>query len=162
MSPLKPRERTPDGATTQVSAGITKSSGADASLTQEADKNITISKNITASGDDTGKLNVNLLGTGSSNGKVLINDAHQCQRLGCECAPVHSMTIDVKNGVNITAGNISFGSYRDTTDSEASADALQVTVGNTVLNCHLRKHQSYRLQQQWRCYSVSGGEPDGH
>lgn len=79
-----------------------------------------------------------------------------------EGAPVHSMTTDLKNGVNITAGNISFASYRDTTDSEASADALQVTVENTVLNCHHRKHQSYRLQQQWRCCSVSGGKPDGH
>ncbi|MJE82174.1 hypothetical protein DLN99_23280 [Salmonella enterica] len=74
---------TPDEATTQggnitVSAGITKSSGADASLTLEADKNITSA---------TGKLNVNLLGAGSSDGKVLINAAHQCQRRGCECAP---------------------------------------------------------------------------
>ncbi|EJH8997375.1 hypothetical protein NF634_004571, partial [Salmonella enterica] len=106
--------RTPDtgsqGGNITVSAEITKSGGDDATLTLEADKNITVNKNITST---TGKLNVNLIGAGSSDGAVVINAAisanggdvnvHRMEKDDGS----HNMTIEVKDRANITAGNIS-------------------------------------------------------
>ncbi|ECE0741977.1 S-layer family protein, partial [Salmonella enterica subsp. enterica] len=108
---------TPDEATTQggnitVSADITKSSGADASLTLEADKNITVNKNITSS---QGKLNVNLLGAGSSDGAVVVNTNANISANGGDVvvkrvdkgeSGSHYLTIDLKDNSSISGGNI--------------------------------------------------------
>ncbi|EJH8997376.1 hypothetical protein NF634_004572, partial [Salmonella enterica] len=99
-----------EGGNITVSADITKDAGADATLTLEADKNITVNKNITSS---QGKLNVNLLGAGSSNGKVTLNatakiDANggdvRVARMTPASDTAHELSMDV-NG-SISAGNI--------------------------------------------------------
>ncbi|MJE82172.1 hypothetical protein DLN99_23270, partial [Salmonella enterica] len=99
-----------EGGNITVSADISKTSGGDATLTLEADKNITVNKNITST---TGKLNVNLIGAGSSDGAVVINAAinasggdvnvHRAEKGDGS----HNMTIEVKSGKTVTAGNIS-------------------------------------------------------
>ncbi|EJF2224602.1 S-layer family protein, partial [Salmonella enterica] len=56
-----------------VNANISKSAGADASLTLAADGNITLSNHSISSSD--GKLDINLLGAGSNSGRVWINNS---------------------------------------------------------------------------------------
>ncbi|HGG4729905.1 TPA: filamentous hemagglutinin N-terminal domain-containing protein [Salmonella enterica subsp. enterica serovar Hvittingfoss] len=114
--------KTPEGATEggniTVGADIIVTGSNETTLTLEADKNIAVNKNITSS---SGKLNVNLLGAGSSDGNVTVNakidakggDVKVARLTAGDDAPAHNMTIKI-NG-NIDAGNITLDGYNKAT-----------------------------------------------
>ncbi|EBJ2068827.1 hypothetical protein DP590_07545 [Salmonella enterica] len=109
-----------EGGNITVNAAIGVTGDKEATLTLEADKNITINanKNITST---KGKLNVNLLGAGSSDGSVTVNakidakggDVKVARLTAGDDAPAHNMTIKI-NG-NIDAGNITLDGYNKAT-----------------------------------------------
>ncbi|HFW3091502.1 TPA: beta strand repeat-containing protein, partial [Salmonella enterica subsp. enterica serovar Reading] len=123
------------GGNITVNADITKDSGGDATLTLEADKNITVNKNITSS---QGKLNVNLIGAGSSDGAVVINAAisanggdvnvHRADKGDVS----HNMTIEVRSGKTVTAGNISLVGVNNVTNTVPVNVSGNLTATNTI------------------------------
>ncbi|HBI5523836.1 TPA: filamentous hemagglutinin N-terminal domain-containing protein, partial [Salmonella enterica subsp. enterica serovar Welikade] len=121
-----------EGGNITVSADITKNSGGDATLTLEADKNIAVNKNITST---EGKLNVNLLGAGSSDGSVIVNTNANITANGGDVAihrvdkgdSSHALTIEVKDRSGITGGNI-------TLEGHALTGTWPVIVRRATLN----------------------------
>ncbi|EMF3576510.1 filamentous hemagglutinin N-terminal domain-containing protein, partial [Salmonella enterica] len=97
-----------------VNANISKSAGADASLTLAADGNITLSNHSISSSD--GKLDINLLGAGSNSGRVWINNS----------------TLS-SNGGNITIDQLNHKTVEG--DAETiNPNAMTVAVSKGILN----------------------------
>ncbi|ELU3716030.1 filamentous hemagglutinin N-terminal domain-containing protein [Salmonella enterica] len=97
-----------------VNADISKSAGADASLTLAAGGNITLSNHSISSSD--GKLDINLLGAGSNSGRVWINNS----------------TLNT-NGGNITIDQLNHRTVEG--DAETiNPNAMTVTVSKGILN----------------------------
>ncbi|EJM4069489.1 filamentous hemagglutinin N-terminal domain-containing protein [Salmonella enterica] len=97
-----------------VNADISKSAGADASLTLAAGGNITLSNHSISSSD--GKLDINLLGAGSNSGRVWINNS----------------TLS-SNGGNITIDQLNHRTVEG--DAETiNPNAMTVTVSKSTLN----------------------------
>ncbi|EGP1136101.1 filamentous hemagglutinin N-terminal domain-containing protein, partial [Salmonella enterica] len=97
-----------------VNAAITKTGGGDASLTLAADGNITVNQDITSSA---GKLDINLLGAGSSSG----------------------ITQVLNSNLTTLGGNITIDQLRHTTpgadgSSVTNPNAMTVKINNSRLN----------------------------
>ncbi|EKR5681555.1 hypothetical protein P8M99_005368, partial [Salmonella enterica] len=97
-----------------VNANISKSAGADASLTLAAGGNITLSNHSISSSD--GKLDINLLGAGSNSGRIWINNS----------------TLS-SNGGNITIDQLNHKTVEG--DAETiNPNAMTVAVSKGILN----------------------------
>ncbi|HAD5970210.1 TPA_asm: hypothetical protein G1Q02_26135, partial [Salmonella enterica subsp. enterica serovar Typhimurium] len=114
---------TQDGSIT-VNADISKISGADTTLTLEADKNITINGTITAT---TGKLNLTLQGAGSSDGAVDIKKAVSLNGGDFKVQRATNSThyLLFSSNQNITAGNISIEGF----SNAGSTNAVKINGG---------------------------------
>ncbi|EKS0707903.1 filamentous hemagglutinin N-terminal domain-containing protein, partial [Salmonella enterica] len=97
-----------------VNANISKSAGADASLTLAADGNITLSNHSISSSD--GKLDINLLGAGSNSGRVWINNS----------------TLS-SNGGNITIDQLNHKTVEGNAET-INPNAMTVAVSKGILN----------------------------
>ncbi|EGL5070027.1 filamentous hemagglutinin N-terminal domain-containing protein [Salmonella enterica] len=97
-----------------VNANISKSAGADASLTLAADGNITLSNHSISSSD--GKLDINLLGAGSNSGLVWINNS----------------TLS-SNGGNITIDQLNHKTVEGNAET-INPNAMTVAVSKGILN----------------------------
>ncbi|EMX0439969.1 filamentous hemagglutinin N-terminal domain-containing protein, partial [Salmonella enterica] len=97
-----------------VNANITKTGGADAALTLEADGNITVNKNITST---VGRLNISLLAAGSDSGRIQVLNS----------------TLN-SNGGNITLGQLNPTTVAEDGSSISNPNALTVKVNNSTLN----------------------------
>ncbi|ECA3795116.1 filamentous hemagglutinin N-terminal domain-containing protein [Salmonella enterica subsp. enterica serovar Aqua] len=153
-----------------VSADITKTGGGDATLTLKADKDITVNKNITATSATSkessttatnGKLNIVLLGGGTTNGTVRVNSSLGTNggdltigavpgggESGGEAA--HIVNVNLTSNSNITASNVSIsGVSTNTTEAVYihgkidSTDSINISAsGKTTVNGATLKAQN--------------------
>ncbi|HAG0017820.1 TPA: filamentous hemagglutinin N-terminal domain-containing protein [Salmonella enterica] len=112
------------GGNITVSGAVNKTSGADTTLTLEADKNITINGTITAT---TGKLNLTLQGAGSSDGVVDIKKAVSLNGGDFKVQRAKDSThyLLFSSNQNITAGNISIEGF----SNAGSTNAVKINGG---------------------------------
>ncbi|ELC2815978.1 filamentous hemagglutinin N-terminal domain-containing protein, partial [Salmonella enterica] len=127
-----------------VNENIAKTSGGNATLTLKADQDITVNKNITAN-SSANKLNIVLLGGGTTNGTVKVNSTLNTNggdlTIGAISA-THVVKVNLTNHSHITASNVSISGV-STTSSEAvyingqinSTDSINISAsGKTTLN----------------------------
>ncbi|EAA9929173.1 filamentous hemagglutinin N-terminal domain-containing protein, partial [Salmonella enterica] len=129
-----------------VNANISKSAGADASLTLAADGNITLSNHSISSSD--GKLDINLLGAGSNSGRVWINNSalntnggnitidqlnHKTVEGDAETINPNAMTVAVSNGTLNTTSSIADAPKGDITVNAYNPN-VSIATTNSVHN----------------------------
>ncbi|EAA8947962.1 filamentous hemagglutinin N-terminal domain-containing protein, partial [Salmonella enterica] len=149
-----------------VSADITKTGGGDATLTLKADKNITVNKNITVtpatskeSGTTAtnGKLNIVLLGGGTTNGTVRVNSSLGTNGGDLTIGAVpgggeaaHIVNVNLTNNSHITASNVSISGVSTSTTEAVyingqinSTDSINISAsGKTTVNGATLKAQN--------------------
>ncbi|EGO2478241.1 filamentous hemagglutinin N-terminal domain-containing protein [Salmonella enterica] len=129
-----------------VNANISKSAGADASLTLAADGNITLSNHSISSSD--GKLDINLLGAGSNSGRIWINNStlssnggnitidqlnHKTVEGDAETINPNAMTVAVSNGTLNTTSSIAGAPKGDITVNAYNPN-VSIATTNSVHN----------------------------
>ncbi|ELW5746011.1 hypothetical protein VY397_004515, partial [Salmonella enterica] len=116
------------GGNITVSGAVNKTTGADTTLTLEADRNITINGTISAT---TGKLNLTLQGAGSSDGKVDIKKAVSLNRgdFKVQRAKDSTHALLFSSNQNITAHDISIEGYE-----KVSGGGVPVSITGGTLN----------------------------
>ncbi|EGS9943925.1 hypothetical protein I3F86_004626, partial [Salmonella enterica] len=122
-----------------VNAAIEKTAGSDASLSLEADGNITINQNITST---LGKLNINLLGAGSFTSRVQVLNSKLATLGGNITIDQlnHTVTNAAGNPVanpNAMTANINNNSILDTSGADNSAAKGDITINGYNPNIDL-------------------------